>query len=81
MTLVIMHPELLPVTKTWAALALYLVIVYLIMFARPWLSPPASRERPLAVLTSQQLESFFVEGKIVMKPLDSARLLYLVCWA
>ena len=78
MTLVIIHPELLPVTKTLAGSAPYFLMVYWIMLFRPWLSPPASRERPLAVLTSQQLLSFLVDGKMLMKPFCSARLLYFV---
>lgn len=78
MTLVIMQPELEPVENILVVSALYFATVYFIILARPWLSPPASWERPLAVLTSQQLLSFLVEGKMVMNPLDSERLLYLV---
>lgn len=78
MTLVIMHPELAPVTKTLVGSAEYVLMTYWIIWLRPWLSPPASRERPFAVLTSQQLLSFLVEGKMVMKPFCSERVLYFV---
>ena len=75
-----MHPELEPVTKTLVESAEYCLMVQLIMETRPWLSPPASRERPFEVFTSQQLESRFDEGKMVIKPFCSESELYLVCW-
>ena len=75
-----MHPDELPVTKILAGSASYLAMAQLIMVARPVLSPPPLRIKLLLLATSQQLLSFGELGKRTMKPLVSARELYLVDW-
>lgn len=76
-----MPPDEVPVTKILDVSAPYFWIVYLIMLDRTWVSPPPSWVRDLADATSQQLKSFVVLGKMVMKPYCSDKVLYLVCWA
>lgn len=68
-TLVIIAPELTPVTKTRFGSALNFSIVHCTMLTMPVLSPPPSCAKVSGEDTSQHLSTVLgLSGKIMMKP-------------